>query len=134
MTYQSPLALFLIKYVNFGVPLPSSTYNPLRQFTVVLKLLLEKSDVPADEVEHIDISTTLVALAGFIARFNNPLSYRIRLKLCALCDCVCERTETLTLRRDTNARHLIIDILMEWIQDPHIVRDEQNMHEFLTNK
>lgn len=75
-------------------------------------------DVPAEEVENIDISDILVALAGFIARFNNPQSYRIRLKLCALCDCVCERTDALTLRRDTSARHNIIDILMEWIQDP----------------
>jgi hypothetical protein len=78
--------------------------------------------VPAEEVENIDISNTLVALAGFIARFNNSQSYRIRLKLCALCDCVCERADTLTLRRDTSARHNIIDILMEWIQDPFAVR------------
>jgi hypothetical protein len=85
-------------------------------------LLLEKPDVLPEEVEDIDISISLVALAGFIARFNNPLSYRIRLKLCALCDSVCERTDTLALRRDTSARHTIIDILMEWIQDPSSVR------------
>ena len=87
-----------------------------------MKQLLEKPDIPWGDVEHIDVSTTLVALAGFIARFNNALSSRIRLKLCALCDCVCERTETLTLRRDTPARYHIIDILMEWIQDPSTVR------------
>lgn len=87
----------------------------------MLKLLLEKPNVPPEEVEHIDISISLVALAGFIARFNNPLTYRIRLKLCALCECVCERTDTLTLRRDTPARHKIIDILLEWIQDPSSV-------------
>jgi neurofibromin 1 len=85
-------------------------------------LLLEKPDVPAEEVENIDISICLVALAGFIARFVNPLSYRIRIKLCALCDCACARTGTLTLRRDTSARQKIIDVLMEWIQDPSSVR------------
>lgn len=83
---------------------------------------MEKADVPAQEVENIDIGTTLVALAGFIARFNNSQSCRVRLKLCALCDCVCERKDTLTLRRDTSARHDIIDILMEWMLDPSSVR------------
>lgn len=91
------------------------------QFTVVLKMLVEKQDVPPEEVQGIDISPTLVALTGFIARFNNPVAHRIRLKLCALCDCVCERTDTLTLRKDTTARQTIIDTLMDWIQDPTLV-------------
>jgi neurofibromin 1 len=87
-----------------------------------MKLLLEKPDVPPEEVENIDVSVSLVALTGFIARFVSPLSYRIRLKLCALCDCACERTETLTLRTDTTARHKIIDVLMDWVQNPSAVR------------
>lgn len=64
----------------------------------------------------IDISLTLLALASFIARFDPQAASRLRLKFCALCDAVCDRTDTLTLRKDNPARQKILDIVMEWMQ------------------
>jgi hypothetical protein len=65
-----------------------------------------------------DIGTTSLALAGFVNRFNDPMAYRIKIKFCAFCDSVCSRTDALSFRKDTADRHSILDIVMEWIQDP----------------
>jgi hypothetical protein len=84
---------------------------------------VENAQVPVEEVLSIDISTTLLALAGFIARFTDPISYRIKIKYCALCESVCDRADTLSLRgKDSSARHNILDIVMEWIVEPVAVR------------
>lgn len=81
-------------------------------------MLVEKPDIPPEEVQDIDISETLLTLTGFIARYNSSFSHRVRTKLCGLCDSVCARKETLILRSDTLARQEIIDTIMDWIQDP----------------
>ena len=65
-----------------------------------------------------DINTTLLALAESVARFNEASTHRIKIKYCGLCDSVCDRTDTLSFRKDTGDRHNILDIIMEWIQDP----------------
>lgn len=85
-------------------------------------MLVEKPDIPPEEVQDIDISDTLVTLTSFVARYNSSFSHRVRTKLCALCDSVCERKETLILRSDTTARQEIIDMILDWIQDPASVR------------
>jgi neurofibromin 1 len=81
-----------------------------------------------------DISTTLLALAGFVARFNDPVMYRIKIKYCALCDSVCARTDTLSFRKDAADRHNILDTIMDWIQDPAPVHllDSRSIYRSLT--
>jgi hypothetical protein len=88
------------------------------KFIAVLKLLLEKAQAPLGDSLSSDISLTLSALACFITRFNTPACYRIKIKFCVLCDHVCEKTNTLTFRKDQAPRHDILDLIMEWIQDP----------------
>lgn len=78
--------------------------------------------MPPDEALSIDLGSILHILVGFISRFNDPVSYRIRVKFCALCDSICHRTDTLTLRKDDLSRNRIIDIVMDWFQDPTSVR------------
>ncbi|KAJ7458402.1 hypothetical protein B0H11DRAFT_187286 [Mycena galericulata] len=86
------------------------------QFSAVLKLIIENTHVGAEEIMSIDISLTMLSLASFIARFDPQSASRLRLKFCALCDAVCDRTDTLTLRKDNPARQKILDIVMEWMQ------------------
>ncbi|KAJ7620066.1 hypothetical protein FB45DRAFT_146957 [Roridomyces roridus] len=86
------------------------------QFSAVLKLIIENTNVRADEIMSIDVGQTIVSLALFIARFDSYSAARLRLKFCALCDAVCDRTDTLTLRKDSPARQKILDIVMEWMQ------------------
>lgn len=54
-------------------------------------------------------------IAACLARFDGPLTLRIRTKFCTLCDAICERGEVLTLRKDSSVRHNILDIVMDWI-------------------
>ncbi|KAG2060194.1 hypothetical protein BDR06DRAFT_948277 [Suillus hirtellus] len=90
----------------------------LDQLISVLKSLVENAQMPPDEALSIDLGSILHILVGFISRFNDPVSHRIRVKFCALCDSICHRTDTLTLRKDDLSRNRIIDIVMDWFQDP----------------
>ena len=71
-----------------------------------------------DEALSIDLGSLLHVLVGFISRFNDPASYRIRIKFCSLVCSVCERTDALTLRKDDLSRNRILDAIMDWFQDP----------------
>ncbi|KAG0709913.1 hypothetical protein DFH29DRAFT_1012634 [Suillus ampliporus] len=90
----------------------------LDQLISVLKSLVENAQMPPDEALSIDLGSILHVLVGFISRFSDPVSYRIRVKFCALCESICHRTDTLTLRKDDLSRNRIIDIVMDWFQDP----------------
>ena len=64
---------------------------------------------------NIDISSSMQILATFIARFSGPSTHRIKIKYCSLCESVCSRIDTLTIRRDSPARYIILDILLQWM-------------------
>lgn len=74
-----------------------------------------------EEVRNIDVCPTLLTLACFIARFHDATSYRLRLKYCTLCDTVFEKNEIMSIRKDNEARQNIVDVVIEWIQDPATV-------------
>ncbi|TFK46902.1 hypothetical protein OE88DRAFT_1666689 [Heliocybe sulcata] len=95
----------------------------LDQFIAVLKLLIENVEAPGEELVGFDINSTLLALAGFIGRFHDPASYKIRIKFCALCDSIYGRNETLVIRRDTSASHDLLDIVIDWVLDPTQIND-----------
>ncbi|KAJ7724736.1 hypothetical protein DFH07DRAFT_1066990 [Mycena maculata] len=113
--------------VGLGPELADSYALFVDQFSAVLKLIIENTHVRSEEIMSIDISQTMLALASFIARFDPQAASRLRFKFCALCDAVCDRTDTLTLRKDNPARQKILDIVMEWMQSassvPHIAQD-----------
>lgn len=85
------------------------------KFIAVIKLIVENANLRLEEVISIDISSTLLGFASFITRFDNPETLRVKIKFCLLCDSVCERSSTLTLRKDGLARHSILDIIVTWI-------------------
>ncbi|KAI0040644.1 hypothetical protein FA95DRAFT_1647858 [Auriscalpium vulgare] len=91
----------------------------LDQCFVVLKLLIENAQAQ-DDVLTIEMTPTLHALAGFINRFNEPASHRIRIKFCALCDSVFTRPDMLARRTDSTStvRQHILNIVLGWIQKP----------------
>ena len=86
----------------------------------MLKLLVENTQLPMEDVMSIDISSTMLTLADFISRFEEPASYRIKIKFCVFCESVCDRPDILTLRRDSNARHSILDLVLDWIQPANV--------------
>ncbi|THH13571.1 hypothetical protein EW146_g6666 [Bondarzewia mesenterica] len=109
----------VIKEITQGINLEWSEHFHifLDQFIAVLKLLVENAQAN-DDVLAVDMTSTLHALARFIARFQDPASYRIRVKFCALCDSVFSRTDMMSLRKDTNARQQMLAMVVEWIKDP----------------
>ncbi|TFK43927.1 hypothetical protein BDQ12DRAFT_702865 [Crucibulum laeve] len=88
----------------------------LDQFIAVLKLLVESSHAASEDVMSIEISSIMLSLANFIARFDGPSSYRAKIKYCVLCESVCGQTDTLMLKKDSSARHNILDTILEWVQ------------------
>ncbi|KAF8635007.1 hypothetical protein AX15_000591 [Amanita polypyramis BW_CC] len=88
----------------------------LDQFIAVLKLLLENSHAKAEEGPAVDIGPALYLLASLISRFPGFEACRTKTKFCAMCEVACDSHESVELRKDTNNRHLILDIIMEWVQ------------------
>jgi hypothetical protein len=64
---------------------------------------------------NIDMSSSMQMLATFLARFSGSASHRIKIKYCVLCESVCSRTDTLTIKKDSPARYIILDILLLWM-------------------
>ncbi|KAG2746139.1 hypothetical protein P692DRAFT_20876319 [Suillus brevipes Sb2] len=60
----------------------------LDQLISVLKSLVENAQMPLDEALSIDLGSILHILVGFISRFSDPASCRIRVKFRALCDSI----------------------------------------------
>ncbi|KAG5638079.1 hypothetical protein H0H81_001929 [Sphagnurus paluster] len=88
----------------------------LDQFIAVLKLLVENSHGTMEDVMSIDVSSTMLTLASFMSRFNGYTSFRLKTKFCVMCEIVCDRTNTLAVRKDSNARRDILNIIIGWIQ------------------
>ncbi|KAF8559154.1 hypothetical protein OG21DRAFT_1570167 [Imleria badia] len=99
----------------------------LDQLISVLKSLVDNAQMPPDEALSIDLGSLLHVLVGFISRFNDPASYRVRIKFCSLVCSVCERTDALTLRKDDLSRNRILDAIMEWFQDPLLLQYDINI-------
>ncbi|KAI9574812.1 hypothetical protein HD554DRAFT_2201766 [Boletus coccyginus] len=99
----------------------------LDQLISVLKSLVDNAQMSPGEALSIDLGSLLHVLVGFISRFNDPASYRVRIKFCGLVCSVCERTNALTLRKDDLSRNRILDTIMEWFQDPLLLQYDINM-------
>ena len=64
---------------------------------------------------NVDMSSSMQMLAACITRFSGTSTDRIKIKYCSLCESVCSRVDTLMLRRDSPARYIILDILLQWM-------------------
>lgn len=70
-----------------------------------------------EEVINIDITTTLQALAAFLeSSAGGPELARLKVKFCTLCDSAADRPDTLTLKKDNQARRTILNIVSSWMK------------------
>lgn len=88
----------------------------VEQFLGILKVLVENVQY-LEEIRGMELPITLSVIAGFIGRFHDIVSYRLRLKFCNMCESVFNQGETMAMRKDGNNRQKIVDIIVEWIQD-----------------
>jgi hypothetical protein len=93
---------------------------PAFQCIAMMKLLMDNTDAKSEELFASESSATLSDLAAFIARMQDPSTYRTKIKFCALCESASDRAEGLALRKDF-AAHDILDVIIEWIQEPSSV-------------
>ncbi|THV03328.1 hypothetical protein K435DRAFT_835905 [Dendrothele bispora CBS 962.96] len=87
------------------------------QFIAVLKLITEHTSA-RQEIVSIDIGPTLEGLALLIVEYGTSESSRIKSKFCVLCESVCDRTESLMLRKDNITRKNLLETIITWIQTP----------------
>lgn len=87
------------------------------QFLTVLKLLVERSDAPSDEMlTNADLSETLLTMTKFMDRFPDADLIRLRIKFCNFCEAVCLRTDSFVLRSDDFLRNNLLDVIVEWFE------------------
>jgi hypothetical protein len=77
--------------------------------------MTENAEVTLEDTMNVDMSSSMQMLAIFLARFSGPASYHIKVKYCNLCESICIRTDTLTIRKDSPARYIILDVLLQWM-------------------
>ena len=70
-----------------------------------------------EEMLNVDITTTLQSLAALLQRSEGGAELaRLKIKFCTLCDSTAERPDTLNLKKDSHARHVILDIVSSWLK------------------
>ncbi|KDR84288.1 hypothetical protein GALMADRAFT_87191 [Galerina marginata CBS 339.88] len=106
----------------------------LDQIMSILKLVADNSEATLEDVMNVDISSTMIALASFIARSSASSAHRIKIKFCVLCESVCNRTDTLTIRKDSHLRHEILNHVLQWMvpvtsatDQSHVTLNELNI-------
>ncbi|EMD40361.1 hypothetical protein CERSUDRAFT_148314 [Gelatoporia subvermispora B] len=96
----------------------------LEQYILILKVIVENVQ-NLEELRGVDLASTLLTVAGLIRRFNIPESYKLKIKFCELCDSVFGRAETLIMRKDSSSRQRLVDVIVEWAQDPVTSQDRE---------
>jgi neurofibromin 1 len=84
---------------------------------------MENVQVTVEDMVVVDLSSTLHILASFIRRFTLPNALTIKRQFCQLCEKMYSRTASLSFRKDEDVRHHILDIIMEWMQEPANLQD-----------
>ena len=65
---------------------------------------------------NVDMISSMQMLATCITRISvGPSTDRIKIKYCSICESVCNRMDSLTLRKESSARYIILDILLQWM-------------------
>jgi hypothetical protein len=78
-----------------------------------------------------DMVSTLLSLAQVAVRFADLISLRSRIKLCSLCDSVLSRLDAMALRKDDEKRAALLDLLLDWPQDPLTVSRSRYVAPFM---
>ncbi|CAA7259350.1 unnamed protein product [Cyclocybe aegerita] len=99
----------------------------VEQMIAILKLIADNNQVALEDVMAVDMSPIMLSLGRITHRCaGSPSILRIKIKYCSLCESVCNRSDTLTLRRDTSVRHDILDIVLQWMQPAKSATDHSN--------
>ncbi|KAI0340881.1 hypothetical protein BDW22DRAFT_1485833 [Trametopsis cervina] len=94
----------------------------LDQFISIVKVIIE--NVPdGEEMRGIDVTSTLLKVAGLLTRLQEPSVLRLKLKYCAMCDSFLDRSESFPVRRDNAARIGMADLITEWTRELSTVSD-----------
>ena len=64
---------------------------------------------------NVDMISSMQMLATCITRIYGPSTDRIKIKYCGVCESVCSRMDSLTLRKESPARNIVLDILLQWM-------------------
>jgi hypothetical protein len=81
----------------------------------IFKLITENTEVTLEDVMNVDMISSMEMLANCITRISGPSTERIKIKYCGICESVCSRMDSLTLRKESPARYIILDILLQWM-------------------
>lgn len=69
-----------------------------------------------EDIMNVDMISSMQMLATCITRISvDPSTDRIKIKYCGICESVCNRTDSLTLRKESSARYIILDNLLQWM-------------------
>ena len=81
----------------------------------IFKLITENTEMALEDVMNVDMISSMQMLATCITRISDPSTDRIKIKYCGICESVCSRMDSFTLRKESPARYIIIDILLQWM-------------------
>ena len=70
-----------------------------------------------EDVMNVDMISSMQMLATCITRISDPTTDRIKIKYCGICESVCSRIDSLTIRKESSARYIILDILLQWMSE-----------------
>lgn len=85
--------------------------------------MAENASVTLEDVMNVDMSSMMYSLANFIDRFGGASSHRIKTKYCSLCETVCARSDTLSIRKDSPARYELLNYILAWMSPPPVRED-----------
>ncbi|KAF9480190.1 hypothetical protein BDN70DRAFT_931958 [Pholiota conissans] len=109
--------LVLVKLEDASEATDMETFTlVLDQIVTILKLVTENSEVTLEDVMNVDINSAMLTLCSIINRFSGtPSANRLKIKYCNLCEVVCSRGDTLTIRKDSPVRHQILERILIWM-------------------
>ena len=112
-------SLTLLDQVSF---FDNESLNTILQLTMsqvigIFKLITENTETALEDVMNVDMISSMQMLATCITRISSPSTDRIKIKYCGICESVCSRMDSLTIRKESPARYMILDILLQWMSE-----------------
>ncbi|TRM67484.1 hypothetical protein BD626DRAFT_544948 [Schizophyllum amplum] len=90
-------------------------YLLMDQVVVVLKLLIDS--LSQEDFVAIDMASTMLSLGQQLPPSTSAQSSaRLKIKFCQLCDSLWGRPAAQVMKKDNDARHKLLDLVVEWMQ------------------
>ena len=81
----------------------------------IFKLISENTELAMEDVMTPDMISSMQMLATFINRISGPHTDRIKIKYCGIIESFCSRMDSMSLRRESPCRYVVLDILLQWM-------------------